>query len=869
MHVAHLEACQIERPSHLTVAVGTLLADDGGHRFAAFFATGNSLLGEDVAQRLVGKVVATLLGATARGLPLVQQIRGIEPALAHGVDVEMQFAAGIFHIKLACLLPAADIVELDPFHAQVILYELIGRLDYHARKLAEQHVGIQITQVYVEAALDVGKHALEQRCDKTAGGDVVAGEDEFLRNQRLDRLEALGEICGVSDVDALLTHCRANLCVGTSAQREARLAVERYVKHLGGNALEGGMDGLGDVTNLAHRRYYQGAGRDDLLSRRIFLGHRHRVFAGRDIDTQRDGKVGRPFDSLVQAGILALVAGRPHPVGTERHSAKAAVDGCPDHIGEGLGDGQARPCRGIYQARRGSMTDGGSNTAIIVVADGGNRHVVERELYLARSLLAGDKACHGAVHLVGEPVLAGHRLEREHVLNHFFQRLGSIAACSGNIGICLLYGGSGHHRLGSAAHHVTDGQIYRGCAGSAVLKGKVMFASSCADLVERGAFALGYGLQMVCIGFFHHQTHSLLALVADNLLIRKGRVADGELGDVNGAAHLLYQLGETVEVTAGAVVMHRDDAVALLFCDGADGVVGSLLHLGVGTLHRVEFYGVGIFACSHRAHCAAAHADAVVVAAQQHHCVASARSLLDGVALAGITHTAGLHDDLVVAVHAACVAILEGEQRTADYRLAKLVAKVAGTVAGLDEYLLRGLVEPLALLECLPCAASLFETGVAGHIDCRAGNRERALAARHTVADFAAGTGRSAVERLYGGGEVVRLGLERDHRLGLVHHELRRARTVFRMEHLQRRALDKCAIVFVCRYHPVGVGLGRLLDQLEQRRGLLLAVNYKRTVENLVAAVLAVDLAEAEHLAVGKAAAQLCREVLQVLDLFR
>ena len=49
-------------------------------------------------------------------------------------------------------------------------------------------------------------------------------------------------------------------------------------------------------------------------------------------------------------------------------------------------------------------------------------------------------------------------------------------------------------------------------------------------------------LQMVGIRIFHHQAHTLLALVAYDFFVREGLVADGQLGYVYGATHLLYQL---------------------------------------------------------------------------------------------------------------------------------------------------------------------------------------------------------------------------------------------------------------------------------------------------------------------------------------
>ena len=65
----------------------------------------------------------------------------------------------------------------------------------------------------------------------------------------------------------------------------------------------------------------------------------------------------------------------------------------------------------------------------------------------------------------------------------------------------------------------------------------------------------------------------------------------------------------------------------------------------------------------------------------------------------------------------------------------------------------------------------------------------------------------------------------------------------------------------------MGVLLSGLLDHLEERTLLLLPVYDERATEDLVPAVLAVDLCEAEHLAVGELASQLLLHAVQVLDL--
>ncbi len=61
------------------------------------------------------------------------------------------------------------------------------------------------------------------------------------------------------------------------------------------------------------------------------------------------------------------------------------------------------------------MAYGGGDAGAACIVESHNAAVAERELYLALALLARHFAGNRAVNLVGEPILAGHGLEREHI----------------------------------------------------------------------------------------------------------------------------------------------------------------------------------------------------------------------------------------------------------------------------------------------------------------------------------------------------------------------------------------------------------------------------------------------------------------------
>ena len=111
------------------------------------------------------------------------------------------------------------------------------------------------------------------------------------------------------------------------------------------------------------------------------------------------------------------------------------------------------------------------------------------------------------------------------------------------------------------------------------------------------------------------------------------------------------------------------------------------------------------------------------------------------------------------------------------------------------------------------------------------------------------------------------LGLERDDGVYLTHLKLAGGFGTLGGELLDTGTFDKGHIVLVGRHQTVGVVLRGLFDELEQRHGHFLAVDDKSAIKYLVAAVLAVDLREAEHLTVGQRAPQTARQLLEVGNL--
>ncbi len=159
------------------------------------------------------------------------------------------------------------------------------------------------------------------------------------------------------------------------------------------------------------------------------------------------------------------------------------------------------------------MTDGGGYTLGAGVVECHHATVAEGELYLALTLLTGYLACHGAVHLVGEPVLRGHSLERESVGYIFFY----IVFVVGSVLVGVYHSVVNQSGLGRRTKHVAHGQV-DGFHTILLLKHKAMVACGLAHHIHRCAFAVGDGLDIFDVLLLQHHTHTLLALVADDFL---------------------------------------------------------------------------------------------------------------------------------------------------------------------------------------------------------------------------------------------------------------------------------------------------------------------------------------------------------------
>ena len=113
------------------------------------------------------------------------------------------------------------------------------------------------------------------------------------------------------------------------------------------------------------------------------------------------------------------------------------------------------------------------------------------------------------------------------------------------------------------------------------------------------------------------------------------------------------------------------------------------------------------------------------------------------------------------------------------------------------------------------------------------------------------------------------LSLQRDDTLDILNLEIVAGALVFWSELLNYRALSKSNVIFVSRENLVLVLLRSLLNHSEERTLHLLTVDDESTTENLMTAVLRVNLCETENLRVSQRTTILLLQSMQIFNLLR
>ena len=420
----------------------------------------------------------------------------------------------------------------------------------------------------------------------------------------------------------------------------------------------------------------------------------------------------------------------------------------------------------------------------------------------------------------------------------------------------MLLGNALHladHARGLAEQDL-DVHVDRRVAEMRVLKHELSVASRDADERDRAALAAAEFLEEEPRLGPERENIALLGLAAPDLHRVHRHLFVVDLAQLELAASRLDELGAAVRKPACADVVDRHDRVGLSEIGArVDHALAAALHLGVSALDGVEVESFGVGARHHRGRCASAEAYAHRGASDLDDERADLYRLLLHLAVAYYAHAAREHYRLVVAAKLARDLALVGPEKAAELRTAELVAERRAANRPVDHYLERRRKARREGRElALPGLREAGNPEVGHHEAADAGDGARALARRRLVADFAADAGSSAGERRDRRRVVVGLDLHQ-----LVESVLLEAvfvRLGVDREDIGPEARHDCGVVLVRAQGVLRTLLVRVLDHLEERLRLLLAVDDEFRAEDLVAAVLGVDLAEHHELGVGRVA---------------
>ena len=297
-----------------------------------------------------------------------------------------------------------------------------------------------------------------------------------------------------------------------------------------------------------------------------------------------------------------------------------------------------------------------------------------------------------------------------------------------------------------------------------------------------------------------------------------------------------------------------------------DDFLGAALHFGVAPLYRgvVQFFMIG--AAAPRGSRTASHPDPHGRTAQDHHQGPRRGLLLMNVRFAHGAHPTGNHDGFVIAPM-----VFTGLFKTAEITQHRGAAEFVVERCRPDRRLkhdLKGRSQSLGPFELvLPGLDVIRDSEIGNRKPGHAGLGPRAPTGSGAVADFTPCARGGARERRNGGGMIVRLHLDTGVRR-LFHTGVLTLRPAYKKA-CGGAACNYRSVVYVGRKQAVGTVRGSLPDQVKKGLGKLLLSVPPIGVENLVAAVLGIDLRKHHQLGVGWIASQFPESLFQVGDFLR
>ena len=549
--------------------------------------------------RLLLVVLKALLGLAIEALLAIQQIRCLVPSVAESINIEGLLNFSSLHYDGTGTLNR--ITNLSKAHTLLfhevleLLLMLVTYLDNNTWVLSEQSlnniaISADVVQIDMHTTLGIGEAHLQQRSNQTTSRNIVTSQNPTLLNHLLYSHKGVSKVFWVLNGWHIVAHLtqalgesRATKVLGVKAEVDmidrSVLFIDKYRRHY-----------FLDIRNFTACADDDRSRRDDLLAVGVLLTQRERVLTCRHVDMQVAAEITQGLDTCIQTGILTLLRTTgPHPVGTQAQRVHTLSQRCPDDVCQSLGHREHRTCGRISQTCLRRMTQSGGNTFHTTIVESHHTTVAQRQLNLTLTLLTGNLTCHTAVYLISQPVLTSHSLQLEYTLEVFVDLILRIS----DVLIMTLHGIVTHDGLRRVTKHLSHIEI-EGLHTVALLEREVGITCGLTNHIQRCTLALSNLTHVFDMLLVDEQSHTLLTFIGNNLLRAQGLVADGQLGHVDLTTALLDELRQTVQVTSRAVVVDRDDGIHILLAEGTHQVVGTLLHLRVGTLYGVQFNTVRI-----------------------------------------------------------------------------------------------------------------------------------------------------------------------------------------------------------------------------------------------------------------------------------
>eukprot|EP00968_Pinguiococcus_pyrenoidosus_P002278 scaffold125_cov240-Pinguiococcus_pyrenoidosus.AAC.5 len=510
---------------------------------------------------------------------------------------------------------------------------------------------------------------------------------------------------------------------------------------------------------------------DDLS--RALRGHAEAVLPSIDAHADLDQRLAHCLAASPHPGCLSRQLRGPHPVRTAFRVAQADALG-EHHVGQRLGDREARLGVGIDQALDGLLPDRADDAA--VVEHGVCHHAVvgHRQLQRTHALLLRDQPGDAPVHLVHQEALGAHLQKRQNPSQSARQRCGVVVIeGEGHAGgrLCGIHERFLRHLAEDKLQGQVDGDlppiVSIGRLGRARV-GHDHFAVTrdTPEECDGAVLALGDGTDRGAMLLADKHRVVLLVLGSPDLQHGHGLIAQDDLPDVISGSKRLGDLLQHVPVPTCSLIVDAYDRVGGHLDASPDEAIQLVLHLGVAALDGVKVQvralgsGIAPFILGAEAggRGAAAHADAVRGTAALDHDHSFLRLALLRVPRIQLADACAEHDGLdPLAALAARQAHAEASAVPVKNRLSVLVAVVGGTIAGLDADLQR-LGEVRSVLEggVLPRQVVPRDAEVAHAVRTDSGNRKGASPRCHHIAEaptracLRAGERRNAARKVVG-----------------------------------------------------------------------------------------------------------------------